>query len=169
MNMWVLSHIAFAIALATAGVFQGQPPSDVCSRFSAEDAARIMGGPMKRVQNRGANVCMYEEVTPKPAGGSTGTVALTLNRRSTAATENASWASLKGVRHLEVGQKNTKPLAGVGEEAWWTGNIEKGKIGVASVIARKGSSDFMLDVMVLDYHASPDALQDVAKKIAGGL
>ena len=47
--------------------------------------------------------------------------------------------------------------------------VIKGGIGVAAVVARKGRSDLMLDVMVLEYRASPDALKAVAKRIADQL
>ena len=45
----------------------------------------------------------------------------------------------------------------------------KGKVGVSGVIGRKGNSDLMLDVMVMEYVASPEALKSVAKRIADGL
>jgi hypothetical protein len=48
------------------------------------------------------------------------------------------WASLKERRHLQEGQKNVRPLTDTGDEAWSPGNTEKGKVGVASVIARIG-------------------------------
>src|SRR5260370_26134383 len=47
------------------------------------------------------------------------------------AEENSGWARIKDVRHLEPGQKNGTALSGVGDEAWWDGHLEKGKIGVA--------------------------------------
>jgi hypothetical protein len=112
---------------------------------------------------------MYEEVTARPNSVGTGTVALTLIQHKTAEEENGAWAQLKEVRHLQPGEKNVQVLNGIGDEAYFTGNTQKGKVGVAGVIVRKGNSQFMLDNMVLEYVASPDALKAVAKRIAGQL
>jgi hypothetical protein len=112
---------------------------------------------------------MYEEVTAKPGSIGPGTVALTIDKSSSKDAEDRSWAGMKEVRHLQAGEKNVKPLSGIGDEAWWTGNIQKGKAGVASVIVRKGDSHFAIDEMVLEYRGSPDAMKNVAKRIAGQL
>jgi hypothetical protein len=146
-----------------------QDNSKVCALFSAADAQAIMGAPMKLKPDRGQIVCMYEEVTARPNSIGKGTVALTLVQHKTSEEENRAWAQLKEVRHLQPGQKNTQVLSGIGDEAYFTGNTEKGKVGVAAVIVRKGTSHFMLDSMVLEYVASPDALKAVAKRIAGAL
>lgn len=143
--------------------------SKVCALFSAADAQQIMGVPMKPKPGRGQNICMYEEVTARPNTIGPGTVALTLNQRRSPDEENRAWAQLKEVRHLQAGQKNVQVLAGIGDEAFFTGNIEKGKVGVSAVVARKGNSDFAIDVMVLEYIASPVALKATAKKIADQL
>jgi ABC-type Fe3+-hydroxamate transport system substrate-binding protein len=154
---------------AAANLSQPDDNSKVCAFFSAADAEKIMGAPMKLKPGRGQNVCMYEEVTARPNSIGTGTVALTLNQRKSADEESRAWAGLKEVRHLQPGQKNVQVLNGLGEEAYFTGNIEKGKVGVSAVVARKGSSDFALDVMVLEYVASPEALKATAKRIADKL
>ena len=146
-----------------------QDNSKVCALFSAADAEKIMGAPMKPKPNRGQTVCMYEEVTARPNSIGTGTVALTLVQHKTADEESRARAQLKEVRHLQPGQKNVQVLSGIGDEAYLTGNTEKGKVGVAGVIVRKGNSHFMLDNMVLEYVASPDALKTVARRIAGQL
>jgi hypothetical protein len=163
---------ALTIALATAAVatarhpqaMQAAPNAAVCALFSAADAQRIMNGPMKPKPNMGARVCMYQLTD-----GSYGTVALTLVKSSTKVAEDLAWASMKETRHLQTGQKNTKPLSGVGDEAWFTGNVEKGKVGVSAIIARQGNAHFAIDVMTFDYRASPEAMTDVAKKVAGAL
>ncbi len=139
---------------------------NVCRLFSAEQAQQITGVPMRRAAGEhGKTVCMYEDANPKD-GSSSGTVALMLNQHSTAPAEDADWRTLKEVRHLHTGSKNTRQLNGIGDEAWVTGNVEHGKMGVAAVIVRKGNSDFAIDNMALAYRASPAALQSVAKKIA---
>ncbi|HEV3139993.1 MAG TPA: hypothetical protein VGY57_05735 [Vicinamibacterales bacterium] len=135
----------------------------MCALFTTADAQRIMAGPMKPVQNRGAIVCMYELTE------GSGTVALTVVKSKEKAAEDRAWASIKEVRHLQTGQKNTRPLAGVGDEAWFTGNVEKGKVGVSAIVARKGNAHFAIDVMTLDYRASPEALTEVAKKVASAI
>lgn len=143
---------------------------NVCSFFSEADAQSIMGAPMKRSDKTNPQRnCMYEEVKARPNSLSQGTVALTLNRRKSEEDENRGWAGIKEVRHLQAGEKNVHVLSGIGDEAYFTGNTEKGKVGVAAVIARKGKSDFMLDSMVLEYVASPDAMKKVAKSVADQL
>ena len=154
---------------APAASTADQDNSRVCALLSAADAEKIMGAPMKPKPNRGSTVCMYEEVTARPNSVGTGTVALTLIQHKTAEEENRAWAQLKEVRHLQPGEKNVQVLNGVGDEAYFTGNTQKGKVGVAGVIVRKGNSQFMLDNMVLEYVASPDSLKAVAKRIAGQL
>lgn len=143
---------------------------DVCTFFTEADAESIMGAPMKRskITNPQRN-CIYEEPTARPNTIGPGTVALTLNQRKSVDDENRDWAKVKEVRHLQQGQKNVQSLPGIGDEAWFTGNTEKGKVGVAGVIVRKGKSDFMLDSMVLEYVASPGAMKAYAQKLASKL
>ncbi len=66
-------------------------------------------------------------------------------------------------------EEDVSPLSGIGEEAWFDGHVEKGKLGTGGILAHKGKSDFMLESAVLAYHASPDALKSMAKKIADQL
>jgi hypothetical protein len=160
-----LSPSGSAAAAATP-----EPQMDVCTYFSAADAQSIMGVPMKRSDKTNPQRnCMYEEVKARPNTIGAGTVSLTLVQSKSLEDENRKWASLKEVRHLQNGQKNVRQLTGIGDEAWFDGNTEKGKVGVASVIVRKGASQFMLDNMVLEYIASPEAMKKVANRIAGQL
>ena len=146
-----------------------QDNSKVCALFSAADAEKIMGDPMKLKPGHGKITCMYEEVSARPNTIGGGTVSLTLNQHSTAEEENRAWAQIKEVRHLEAGQKNVQVLSGIGDEAYFTGNVQKGKVGVAGVIVRKGNAHFAIDNMVLEYVASPDAMKEIARRIAGQL
>jgi hypothetical protein len=146
-----------------------QDNSKVCALFTAADAQKIMGAPMALKPGHGKDTCLYEETTPAPNSIGGGTVALTLNQHSTAEEENRAWAQMKEVRHLEPGQKNVQVLSGIGDEAYFTGNIQKGKVGVAGVIVRKGNAHFAIDCMVLEYVASPDAMKAIAKRIADQL
>ena len=148
--------------LAAAGV-------NVCAMLSAEDAQKIMGVPMQLKKVSNPSVCMYEEVAQRASALGKGTVSLAVNKRSSKAAEDAGWAQLKETRHLKAGEKNVQVLTGLGDEAYFTGNSVKGKVGVSGVIVRNGSSDLMLDVMVMEYVASPEAMKSVAKRIADGL
>jgi hypothetical protein len=143
---------------------------NVCAFFSEADAQSIMGVPMKRsAKTNPQRNCMYEEATARPNSIGPGTIALTLDQHQTTADEDKAWAEVKEVRHLQAGQKNVQLLTGIGDEAYFTGNSEKGKVGVAGLIVRQGKSDFMLDSMVLEYMASPTAMKSVAKKVADQL
>lgn len=143
---------------------------NVCAFFSEADAQSIMGVPMKRSDKTNSQRnCMYEEATARPKSIGPGTIALTLDQHQTTADEDRAWAELKEVRHLQVGQKNVQAVAGIGDEAYFTGNSEKGKVGVAGLIVRQGKSQFMLDSMVLEYMVSPAAMKSVAKKVADQL
>lgn len=119
--------------------------------------------------SRPKRVCMYEEVTAKPNSMGPGRVTLTVNKRNSQEAENHAWSNLKEVRHVQAGEKNVQALSGIGDEAWFTGNIEKGKVGVASILVRKGASDFALDNMVIEYRASPDTMKAIAKRVAAQL
>lgn len=143
---------------------------DVCAFFTQADAESIMGVAMKlSAKTHPGRNCMYEEVKARPNSLSNGMVTLTLNQSKSLDDENKSWAGLKETRHLQAGEKNVHVLSGIGDEAYFTGNTEKGKVGVAAVVARKGKSELMLDSMVLEYVASPDAMKKVAKKVADQL
>jgi hypothetical protein len=140
---------------------------NVCAFFSEADAQSIMGVPMKRSDKTNPQRnCMYEEATARPNSIGPGTISLTLDQHQTMADEDKAWAEVKEVRHLQAGQKNVQAVTGIGDEAYFTGNSEKGKVGVAGLIVRQGKSDLMLDSMVLEYVASPTAMKSVAKKVA---
>jgi hypothetical protein len=141
--------------------------ANVCTYFSEADAQSIMGVPMKSsAKTNPQRNCIYEEATARPNSIGPGTIALTLSQHQTTAEEDRAWAEVKEVRHLQAGQKNVQALTGIGDEAYFTGNTEKGKVGVAGIIVRQGKSQFMLDSMVLEYMASPTAMKSVAKKVA---
>lgn len=112
---------------------------------------------------------MYEEVTAKSNSMGPGRVTLTVNKRNSQDDENRAWSNLKVVRRLQAGEKNIQALGGIGDETWFDGHIEEGKVGVASILVRKGASDFMLDNMVIEYRASPETMEAIAKRVAGQL
>lgn len=72
---------------------------------------------------------------------------------------------LRVIRRLLVGEKNIQTLSGIVDKAWFHGNIDEGKAGVAPILKRKGAAHFMLDNMVLEYRASPDTLKAIAKRV----
>ncbi|MGC2695502.1 MAG: hypothetical protein WA738_06895 [Candidatus Angelobacter sp.] len=141
---------------------------DPCSKFSAADAQAIMGVPMKVSPGHGAVVCLYEEASPK-SGIDTARVSLTVHVYNSGAEEDRAWNNMKVVRNLQAGEKNITQLSGIGDEAWWDGHIEKGKVDVGGVLARKGSSDLMLESATLGYRASAGQLKTIAKRVADEL
>jgi hypothetical protein len=70
-------------------------------------------------------------------------VTLMVNERSSQDDENRVWSNIKVIRRLQAAEKNIQALSGIGDEAWFDGHMEKGKAGVASILERKGASDFM--------------------------
>ena len=156
---------------SAAAETQPQSPAaqiDPCSLFSAADAQAIMGAPMKLLPGHGAIVCMYELASPK-SGSEFARVSLTVRVSKSPGEEDRVWNNTKVIRHLKPGEKNISQLTGIGDEAWFDGHIEKGKVGTGGVLARKGSSDFMLESATFDYRASVDELKRIAKRTADQL
>jgi hypothetical protein len=161
------------VTLAPSSASNSVPASGVkdsqvnaCNFLSVADAQTIDGAPMKISPiTHSSDVCEYVEVTPKANAMGPAHLSLTLNQRKSVEEENKDWARLKEVRNLEPGFKNLRVLTGLGDESYFTGNTEKGMVGVAAVIVRKGRSHFTLDSQVIEYRASPDAMKSVAKRI----
>jgi hypothetical protein len=141
---------------------------DPCSKFGAADAQAVMGVPMSLSPGHGAIVCMYQETSPK-AGSDTARVSLTLNVRKSVEEEDRAWNNTKVIRRLKPGEKNITQLSGIGDEAWFDGHIEKGKVDVGGVLARKGAANFALESATLGYRASAEEIKRIAKRIAGDL
>ena len=160
-----------AATSSSASSVQPQSPKaqlDPCSMFSPADAQEITGVPMKLSAGHGAIVCMYEETSPKP-GVDTARVSLMLNVENSAEKEAKEWQNTKEIRRLRVGEKNVTKLSGIGDEAWFEGNVEKGKVGVGGILARKGKADFALQSAVLQYRSSLEKMKEVARRIADKL
>lgn len=111
---------------------------------------------------------MYEEASPKAASTSA-KVSLMLNVRKSMDEANRAWNNIKVVRRLKPGEKNITQLSGIGDEAWFDGHIEKGKVDVGGVLARKGTADFALESATLAYRASAEEIKRIAKRIADEL
>jgi hypothetical protein len=158
---------------ASSGSSDIQPQSpkaqiDPCSMFSADDAQVITGVPMKLAPGHGASVCMYEEASPKP-GLDTARVSLMLNVENSAEKEDKEWKNTKDIRRLKPGEKNITKLSGIGDEAWFDGNVEKGKVAIGGILARKGRADFALQSAVLQYRSSLEKMKEIARRIADKL
>jgi hypothetical protein len=168
------TNAATATPTSTAtGSSDTQPQSpkaqiDPCSMFNPEDAQAITGVPMKLSPGHGVIVCMYVEASPKP-GLDTARVSLMLNVENSAEKEAKEWENTKEIRRLKPGEKNITKLSGIGDEAWFDGNVEKGKVGVGGILARKGKTDIALQSAVLQYRSSLEKMKEVARRIADKL
>jgi hypothetical protein len=160
-------------ASASAGPSDVQPQSpkaeiDPCSLFSPADAQTITGVPMKLSPGHGDIVCMYEETSPKP-DMDTARISLMVNVARSMEEEDKEWKNTKDIRRLKPGEKNITKLSGIGDEAWFDGNAEKGKVSIGGILARKGKADFALQSAVLQYRSSLDKMKEMARRIAGQL
>jgi hypothetical protein len=160
-----------ASASAGSGDVQPQSPNadiDPCSLFSPADAQTITGVPMKLAPGHGAIVCMYEETSPKP-DMDTARISLMVNVARSMEEEDREWKNTKDIRRLKPGEKNITKLSGIGDEAWFDGNSEKGKVSIGGILARKGKADFALQSAVLQYRSSLEKMKEMARRIAGQL
>jgi hypothetical protein len=160
-----------ASASAGSGDVQPQSPKadiDPCSLFSPADAQTITGVPMKLAPGHGAIVCMYEETSPKP-DMDTARISLMVNVARSMEEEDREWKNTKDIRRLKPGEKNITKLSGIGDEAWFDGNSEKGKVSIGGILARKGKADFALQSAVLQYRSSLEKMKEMARRIAGQL
>jgi hypothetical protein len=160
-------------AAASSGSTSVQPQSpkaqsDPCSLFSAADAQEITGVPMKLSPGHGDIVCMYEETSPKP-GMDTMRISLMLNVAGSMEEEDKEWKNTKDIRGLKPGEKRVTKLSGIGDEAWFYGNAEKGNVAVGAILVRKGKADFTLQSSVLQYRSPLEKMKEMAKRIAGRL
>jgi hypothetical protein len=160
-----------ASASSGGGDVQPQSPKaevDPCSLFSPADAQEITGVPMKLSPGHGDIVCMYEEASPKP-GLDTARISLMLNVEKSLEKEAKEWQNTKEIRRLKPGEKNITKLTGIGDEAWFDGNAEKGKVAIGGILARKGKADFALQSAVLQYRSSLEKMKEIARCIADKL
>ena len=157
---------------ASSGSSSVQPQStkaqmDPCSLFSPAEAQEITGVPMKPSPGH-RDVCMYEETSPKP-GMDTVRVSLMLNVAGSIEEEDKAWKDTKDIRRLKPGEKSVAKLSGIGDEAWFYGNAENGKVAVGGIMARKGKADFALQSSVQQYRSSLEKMKETAKRIASQL
>ena len=123
---------------------------------------------MRQSPGHGSIVCMYEEASPKVPSASA-KVSLMLNVQKSMEEANRTWNNTKVIRRLKPGEKNITQLSGIGDEAWFDGHVEKGKIDTGGVLARKGKINFALEAAMMDYRASAEEIKRIAKRIADEL
>jgi len=123
---------------------------------------------MKLSPGHGAIVCMYEGASPKP-GLDTARVSLMLNVENSVEKEAKEWQNTKELRRLKPGEKNITQLSGIGEEAWFDGHAEKGKVGLGGILARKGKADFALQSAVMQPRSSLQKMKEISRRIADKL
>jgi hypothetical protein len=158
-------------AASSSSDTQPQSPKaqiDPCSLFSPEDAQTITGVPMKLAPGHGAIVCMYEETSPKP-GLDTARVSLMLTEARSVEEEAKEWKNTKELRRLKTGEKNITQLSGIGEEAWFDGYAEKGKVGLGGILVRKGKADFALQSAIMQPRSSLEKMKEISRRIADKL
>ncbi|HEV7676265.1 MAG TPA: hypothetical protein VGQ12_17165 [Candidatus Angelobacter sp.] len=158
---------------AGAGSSSIQPQSpkaqiDPCLLFSAADAQEITGVPMNLAPGHGAIVCMYHEASPRP-GADTARVSLMLNVTKSTEEEAREWSNTRELRRLKPGEKNITQLTAIGDEAWFDGHSEKGKVGVGGILVRKGKSNFALESAVMESRSSLDKMKEISRRISGQL
>lgn len=123
---------------------------------------------MKVAPGHGAIVCMYVEASPKP-GLDTARLSLMLNEARSVEEEAKEWKYTKELRRLKPGERNITQLSGIGEEAWFDGHAEKGKVGLGGILVRKGKADFALQSAVMQPRASLEKMKDISRRIADRL
>jgi hypothetical protein len=106
-------------AASEPGINPGEVPAE-CSHFTAADAQRLTGVPMKRIEGPPfydhkhiTPGCFYSELSPKPGAGPS-SVDLSVTWMGKKETAKSSFEMLRPVRDTD-----SKGLDGVGEDAFW--------------------------------------------------
>ena len=167
-----------APAAPGGGVTLGPPPSNVaaqpqvvtanpCTLFTAADAQILMGAPMKLSRaRRAADVCMYEEVTARPNSMGPGVISLTVDQMRP---DQRQMLVPVSDSKRTASSRNMVEIPGVGDGAWFKGQVADRKISVGSLIVHKGNWTFTLESSVMEYRVSLDAMKATAQKIASQL
>jgi hypothetical protein len=92
-----------------------------------------------------------------------------LNAEKSVDQETTEWKNTKELRRLKTGEKNITQLSGIGEEAWFDGHAEKGKVGLGGILVRKGKADFALQSAVMQPRASLEKMKEISRRIADKL
>jgi hypothetical protein len=137
---------------------------DACTLFNADQAAQILGTPVRPVTNIGG--CSYEAANATLEGWRR-QVVLNVRKYRSPAEESSAWEEFKALKHIHPGRQNLSALEGIGTEAYFE-TIPSGKLLEASVIVHSLNSDFQLKA-VTDQKDPPDVMKSVAQKIAAQL
>ena len=135
---------------------------DACTLFNSDQAAQILGTPVRPVTKIGG--CTYESANATLQGWRR-QVVLNVRKYKSPAEESSAWEDFKTLRHLHPGRLNLTVLQGMGTEAYFE-TIPSGKLLEASVIVHNNSSDFQLKEVTDQQQAPTEALKSVAQKIA---
>jgi hypothetical protein len=92
-----------------------------------------------------------------------------LNVETSIEKEAKEWKNTKELRRLQPGEKNITQLSGIGEEAWFDGHAENGKVGLGGILVRKGKADFALQSAVMQPRASLEKMKEISRRIADKL
>ena len=137
---------------------------DACTLFNADQAGQILGTPARPVTNIGG--CSYEAANATLEGWRR-QVVLNVRKYKSPADANSAWEDFKALKHIHPGRQNLTALEGIGTEAYFE-TIPSGKLLEASVIVHSTNSDFQLKE-VTDQQVPPDAIKNIAQKIAAQL
>lgn len=148
-----------------------------CALLSADDAASIVGAPMKIV-DLSKSTCAYGEYRGRGSFVRGGVLDRALffyvKRYKDSQAQDKDWTK-DAQSALEAANKNqTKAVSGIGDQAYLVGSIEEAEtMDNAGIRVRKGAVYFSIQIMLVPGHQpvkpSADALIAVAKKIADQL
>lgn len=137
-------------------------PAEACKLFTAADAARITGHPMKPgsefTQEAHHGVCVYG------MGSGEGMVSVAVGRESSRTAAEAFLAEWK-----ENADGELKPVPGIGDEAFLFAQPGYRNDVVVSLMFRKGADVVLLTSGSKDEAATTRALQDACKRLAARL
>jgi hypothetical protein len=163
----VLLLAAAASCVPAAAPAQADPQPlifDACTIFSAADAARVLGVPVRPITNVGG--CSYESAKETSPGWRRN-VALNVFKYKSAADETSAWGDQKILHHFEPGRKNLTVVSGIGSEAYLQVMPDR-KDFEGTIWVHKNLSHFRL-IAVSEPSPSPDILKAAAQKIAAKL
>lgn len=171
--IWVL---LIASLLPVVAVGQDKAKKlEPCRLLTADDAARIMGAPMKIVDLSKKN-CTYGEYRGRGSFVSGGVLDRALffevTRYKDSQAQEKAWA--KDTKSALDPANKDQVLTGIGDEAYLVGRTVDGKLtDNPALYVRKGTITFSMAILLPPGHEpvtlSADALIVAAKKIAGQL
>src|SRR5258708_16310360 len=92
-----------------------------------------------------------------------GVISVTLHQMQAAGGQGLILATVRNSK--QAASRHMVELGGIGDKAWFNGQVEDGKIGVGSIIVRKANWAFTLDSSVMEYRVSPETIKPIPPKI----